>query len=70
MKYIDYRTALCIYKQTILPILIIQFFLLLSLTKCQKNELLTIQNDVLRFAKNVRINDRVSKVELPKEAKI
>ena len=43
---------------------------MLSLTKGQKNDLQTIQNDVLRFAKNVRINDRVLKVELHKEANL
>ena len=69
-KFIDYGTALCIYKQTILPLFDYSRFLLLSLTKGQKNDFQTIQNDVLRFAKNIRINDRISKVELHKEAKL
>ena len=29
-----------------------------------------MQNDVLRFAKNVRINDMISRIDLHKEAKI
>ena len=69
-KYIDYNTAISIYKQTILPIFDYSGFLLMSLTKGQQSELQTMQNDVLRFAKNVRIKDMVSRIELHKEAKI
>ena len=58
-KYIDYHTAISIYKQTILPILDYSGFLLLSLTKGQQSDLQTMQNDVLRFAKNVRIKDMI-----------
>ena len=69
-KYIDYHTALCIYKQSILPIFDYSGFLLLSLTKGQQSDLQTMQNDVLRFAKNVRLKDMISRTELHKEAKI
>ena len=69
-KYIDYNTAISIYKQTILPIFDYSVFLLMSLTKGQQSELQTMQNDVLRFAKNVRIKDMVSRIELHTEAKI
>ena len=69
-KYIDYHTAISIYKQTILPIFDYSGFLLLSLTKGQQSDLQTMQNDVLMFAKNVRIKDMVSRIELHKEAKI
>ena len=69
-KYIDNHTAMCIYKQTILPILDYSGFLLISMTKAQKNELQTMQNDVLRFAKNVRLVDRISRKDLHKEANL
>ena len=69
-KYIDYNTAVSIYKQTILPIFDYSGFLLMSLTKGQQSELQTMQNDVLRFAKNVRIKDMVSRIDLHKEANI
>ena len=69
-KYIDYNTAISIYKQTILPIFGYSGFLLMSLTKGQQSELQTMQNDVLRFAKNVRIKDMVSRIDLHKEVKI
>ena len=69
-KYIDYNTAISIYKQTILPIFDYSGFLLLSLTKGQQSDLQTMQNDVLRFAKNVRIKDMISRIDLHKEAKI
>ena len=42
----------------------------MSLTKGQQSELQTMQNDVLRFVKNVRIKDMVSRIDLHKEAKI
>ena len=69
-KYIDYHTAISIYKQTILPIFDYSGFLLLSLTKGQQSDLQIMQNDVLRFAKNVRIKDMISRIDLDKEAKI
>ena len=69
-KYIDNHTAICIYKQTILPILDYSGFLLISMTKAQKNEFQTMQNDVLRFAKNVRLVDRISRKDLHKEANL
>ena len=69
-KYIDYRTALCIYKQTILPMFDYSGFLLLSLPKGLKHDLQTMQNDVLRFAKNVSIKDRISRIDLHREAKL
>ena len=69
-KYIDYHTAISIYKQTILPIFDYSGFLLLALTKGQQSDLQTMQNDVLRFAKNVRIKDMISRIDLHKEAKI
>ena len=42
----------------------------MSVTKGQKTDLQTMQNDVLRFAKNVSINDRISRVDLHKDAKL
>ena len=69
-KYIDYNTAISIYKQTILPMFDYSGFLLMSLTKGQQSELQTMQNHVLRFAKNVRIKDMISRIDLHKEAKI
>ena len=69
-KYIDYNTAISIYKQTILPMFDYSGFLLMSLTKGQQSELQTMQNDVLRFAKNVRIKDMIFRIDLHKEAKL
>ena len=43
---------------------------MLSQTNGQKNELQIIQNDALRFANQVTKNDRISKVELHKKAKL
>ena len=57
------------YKQTILPILDYSSFLLISLTKGQKNDLQTWQND-LQTWQNVKIADRVSRNDLHKDAKL
>ena len=43
---------------------------MLSLTQGQKSHLQTMQNDVLRFAKNVRSTDRISRIELHKDANL
>ena len=69
-KYIDYHTAISIYKQTILHLFDYSGFLLLSLTNGQKNDLQIIQNDALRYANQVTINDGISKVELHQKAKL
>ena len=53
-----------------MPIFDYSGFLLLSLTKGQQSDLQNVQNDVLRFAKNVRIKDMISRTELHKEAKM
>ena len=42
---------------------------MISLSKGQKLDFQTMQNDVLRFAKNVRIKDIISRTELHREAK-
>ena len=69
-KCIHYHTALCIYRQAILPILEYSGFLLISIIMGQKNDLHVTQNDVLRFAKNVKIPVRVSRIKLHKDAKL
>ena len=44
--------------------------MLVSLTKGQQSDLQNMQNDVLRFVKNVRLKDMISGTELHKEAKV
>ena len=57
----------CPYNRYI-KILLLRF-LLISLSKGQKLDLQTMQNDVLRFAKNVRIKNMISRTELHRDAK-
>ena len=69
-KYITYKSAVQIYKQTIMPILDYAGFLLLACNKDKKYDLQVIQNDVLRFCENKRLEDRFSIEVLHKNAKL
>ena len=69
-KYLTYKSALQIYKQTIMPIFDYAGFLLLACSKEKKNDFQVIQNDVLRFCENKRLKDRVSIEELHKKARL
>ena len=59
-KYLTYHAALQIYKQLILPILDYSGFLLTACNNGKKNTLQVLQNDVLRFCDNDRLEDKVS----------
>ena len=59
-KYLDCKSAILVYKQTILPIFDYAGFLLISLNDGEKHDLQVIQNDALRYCKNVQIIDKVS----------
>ena len=49
-----------VYKQTILPIFDYGGFLLISLNNSDKYELQVVQNDALRFCKNIHMLDKIS----------
>ena len=59
-KIRKYLTSIQIYKQTILPIFDYSGFLLLACNKEKKHDLQVIQNDILQFCENRRLQDRVS----------
>ena len=62
---ISHITRIFFYrKKCYSSFLTIQVFTFLSLTKGRKQDLLTMQNDALRFVKNVNIVDKHSIVEL------
>ena len=69
-RYITYKAALQIYKQTILPIFDYCGFLLLTCTKEKKHDFQIIQNDVLRFCENKKMEDRVTIENLHKKANL
>ena len=69
-RYLTFKASIQIYKQVILPILDYAGFLLIACNKNKKGDLQIIQNDALRCCSNVRVNDRISKIELHKKAKI
>ena len=56
--------AITIYKQTILPILDYSGFISISCNISDRNDLQTLQNHALRICYNVRLQDRVSIVDL------
>ena len=58
--YITDKSALAIYKQTILPILDYAGFMFISCTKSDRNDLQILQNDALRTCYNVRRRDKLS----------
>ena len=59
-KYLNFDGAVCVYKQTILPLIDYAGFLLLSCRKCDIEDLQKIQNDVLRICNVSRLSDKVS----------
>ena len=69
-KYLNFDSALCVYKQTILPIIDYSGFLLLSCKNGDIDELQKIQNDVLRICNRTKLSDRVSLVTLHKNCNI
>ena len=69
-KYLTYKSSVQIYKQTILPIFDYAGFLLLACNKDRKNEFQIIQNDVLRFCENKKLDDRIQIEVLHKKANL
>ena len=59
-KYLTEIASVLVYKQTIMPIFDYAGFLLISLNNGDKNELQIVQNDALRYCKNVQKLDKVS----------
>ena len=69
-RYINFETAILVYKQTILPILDYAGFMCLSLNVEDKKDLQIMQNDALRFCYNIRLSDRVTIFNLHEQAKL
>ena len=69
-KYLNFEAALCIYKQTILPLIDYAGFLLLSCRNSDIEDLQKKQNDVLRICTMSKLSDKVSIVILHKKCKI
>ena len=69
-RYITTKCAISIYKQTILPLFDYAGFLLISCNKKDRGDLQIIQNNCLRMCYNVRLLDRLSLIELHREANL
>ena len=69
-KYWTYKSALQIYKQTILPIFNYPGFILLACSKDKNYDLQVIQDDVLRIFENKQLEDRVAIELLHKKANL
>ena len=67
-KYITYKASLQIYKQTILPIVDYAGFILISGNIGKKHDFQVMQNDVLRFCENKKLEDRISLDKLHEKA--
>ena len=69
-KYITEKTAVIIYKQTILPIIDHSGFLLLSCCVGDRYDLQKIQNDILRVCFRSVLIDRMKICDLHKKANL
>ena len=69
-KYLMFDATVCVYKQTILPLIDYSGFLLLACKQKDLNDLQKIQNDVLRICNQSKLADKVSLKELHKKCKI
>ena len=69
-KYIDKPSALAIYKQMMLPLFDYSGFLLLSCLKSDREDLQIIQNNALRLCLGLRLNDRISLVDIHSRANL
>ena len=63
-------SALAVYKQMILPLLDYSGFLLISCNKTDREDLQTIQNNALRCCLGLRLNDRITLVEIHRRANL
>ena len=68
--YITEKSALAIYKQTILPVFDYASFLLISCNKSDRHDLQVIQKDALRTCYNVKRRDKYYVVIMHKQAKL
>ena len=64
--YITEKSAVAIYKQTILPVFDYAGFMLISCNKSDRKDLQVIQNDALRTCYNVKRRDKLSIMKMHK----
>ena len=69
-KYLTIDSALSIYKQMILPLFDYSGFLLLSCNKSDREDLQTIQSNVLQYCLGIRLSDRISLVNIHSRANL
>ena len=69
-RYLNKDSALAIYKQMILPLFDYSGFLLLSCYKTDREDLQVIQNNALRLCLDIKLNDRISLIEIHKKANL
>ena len=66
--YITEKSAVAIYKQTILPVFDFAGFMLISCNKSDRKDLQVIQNDALRTCYNVKRRDKFSIMKMHKKS--
>ena len=69
-KYLDFKSAVIVYKQTILPVIDYPGFLLLACNSGDLDDIQILQNDILRICNKSKISDRVSIPILHEKCKI
>ena len=69
-KYLDFKSAVIVYKQTILPIIDYAGFLLLACNMGDIDDIQIMQNDILRVCNKSKIADRVPITLLHEKCKI
>ena len=68
--YITEKSALAIYKQTILPVFDYAGFLIIACNKSDRHDLQIIQNDALRTCYNVKRRDKLSISKMHKKSNL
>ena len=69
-KYLDFRSSVTVYKQTILPVIDYAGFLLLACNNGDLNDLQVLQNDILRVCNMTNLSDKISIPTLHEKCKI
>ena len=69
-SYITEKSAVAIYKQTILPVLDYAGFMLISSNKSDRRDLQVIQNDALRTCYNIKRRDRFSVTKMHQRSQL
>ena len=69
-QYITEKSALAIYKQTILSVLHYAVFLIIACNKSDCHDLQIIQNDALRTSYNVKRHDKLSISKMHKKSNL